>query len=359
MNMSMVRSEQEQVLRASGLDELRDLVRETFALELRTWGDPDERHWARFSVSSLGAVQATAVSAGPAAAEVRRTPKLIRQVESDAYKLELLRSGDLALTQDGRQAILRPGDFALCDLSRPVSMRSSGDSRLRLVALTVPRTLLPLPPEQVARLTAVSISGQRGTGALVSSLLGQLAHHLDDCSPAEAARISTAVLDLLVGALARRLELESSVPPGSHREALLQRIYAFMEERLGDPQLSPTMIAAACHVSVRYLHKLFQEQGATVAGWIRRRRLERCRRDLADPGLATHTVGTVAARWGFASSAHFSHAFRAAYGLPPTEYRHRAYLRRAPAPSGPRPHQPGLVGKHHRLHPVAQGELAE
>jgi AraC-like DNA-binding protein len=72
---------------------------------------------------------------------------------------------------------------------------------------------------------------------------------------------------------------------------------------------------------VRYLHKLFETEQATVADWVRRRRLERCRRDLLDPGLSHEAASTIADRWGFTSAAHFSRAFRAEYGLPPGEYR--------------------------------------
>ena len=93
-----------------------------------------------------------------------------------------------------------------------------------------------------------------------------------------------------------------------HRQALLHWTYAFIDERLGDPKLSPGMVAAACHISLRYLHRLFQEPGATVAGWIRQRRLEGCRRDLTDPALVSRTVAAIAGRWGFGSPAHFSHA---------------------------------------------------
>jgi AraC-like DNA-binding protein len=32
-------------------------------------------------------------------------------------------------------------------------------------------------------------------------------------------------------------------------------------------------------------------------------------------------VGAIAARWGLIDAAHFSRLFRAAYGLPPGEYR--------------------------------------
>jgi AraC-like DNA-binding protein len=67
-----------------------------------------------------------------------------------------------------------------------------------------------------------------------------------------------------------------------------------------------------------------------VAGWVRQRRLERCRRDLLDPASAARPVSAVAARWGLVNAAHFSRAFRAAYGLSPVEYRAMAGGRSGP-----------------------------
>jgi AraC-like DNA-binding protein len=58
-----------------------------------------------------------------------------------------------------------------------------------------------------------------------------------------------------------------------------------------------------------------------VADWIRRRRLERCRRDLLDPALRAEPVAAVAARWGLTNPAHFGRLFRDAYGVPPSAYR--------------------------------------
>ena len=81
------------------------------------------------------------------------------------------------------------------------------------------------------------------------------------------------------------------------------------------------MIAAAHHVSLRSLHQHFHDEGLTVAGWIRQRRLESCRQDLADPALADRPVAAIAARWGFSSAGDFSRVFRAVHGLPPAEYR--------------------------------------
>ncbi|MFB6784621.1 helix-turn-helix domain-containing protein, partial [Streptomyces sp. NPDC056352] len=95
----------------------------------------------------------------------------------------------------------------------------------------------------------------------------------------------------------------------------------------GPPGRSPGAIAAAHNISLRSLHRLFQDQDLTVAGWIRARRLERCRRDLADPLLHSRPVRAIAACWGFTDpTTHFSRAFRAAYGMPPGDYRHPANL---------------------------------
>jgi AraC-like DNA-binding protein len=81
---------------------------------------------------------------------------------------------------------------------------------------------------------------------------------------------------------------------------------------------------------VRYLHKLFLGEHTTVADHIRRRRLERCSRDLLDPALADKPVIAIARRWGFGNPAHFTRVFRDAYGMPPSEYRRTALLSRQP-----------------------------
>jgi AraC-like DNA-binding protein len=137
-------------------------------------------------------------------------------------------------------------------------------------------------------------------------------------------RLSEALLDLLVVALAERLDRVGDVAPATLRRALLASVQDFIEQRLSDPLLSPTAIAAAHHISLRYLHKLFESQPHSVAGWIRQRRLERCRRDLLNPSLSHWPVSSIAARWGLGDPSRFNRQFRDAYGLPPAEYRRAA-----------------------------------
>jgi AraC-like DNA-binding protein len=152
-------------------------------------------------------------------------------------------------------------------------------------------------------------------------MLRRVVLDLESYRPASAARLSTVMMDLVTTAVAERAGHAESLQIESRERTLLLRIHAFIEQNLGETDLSPGIVAAAHHVSVRYLHRLFEAQDTTVAAWIRQRRLERCRRDLADPALVAVPVSAVAARWGLPDSAHFSRLFRRAYGLPPAEYR--------------------------------------
>ncbi|MGI5163630.1 helix-turn-helix domain-containing protein [Spirillospora sp. CA-253888] len=139
-------------------------------------------------------------------------------------------------------------------------------------------------------------------------------------TPADQSALGGVTIDLAAAACAHRVDRDALAQP-SRRQALLASIRDFIEQRLGDPVLTPAAIADAHHISLRHLHQLFQG-GVTVAAHIRRRRLERCRRDLADPLLNDRPVTVIAARWGFTDPSHFRRLFRKAHGLPPADYRY-------------------------------------
>ncbi|TDC57501.1 helix-turn-helix domain-containing protein [Actinomadura sp. KC345] len=277
---------------------------------------------ARAGFAGLGPVRMTLLTTTPIS--VHRTPSLIRRSDPEAFLVTCALRGSVTGEQDGRRADLRTGDLVLRDSSRPYTTRfAPGDSAARSLVLRFPRSSLPLPERGLRDLTGGRVRGDHGVGALASQFLLRLVRHMEELGPADTARLSTLTLDLLTAVFAHELDVHGALPPQSRRGALLAQIYAFVEDNLGDSQLTPGAIAAAHHISPRYLHRLFQDEGRTVGGWIRGRRLDRCRRDLADPWLAAHSISAIAARWGFSSPAHFSQAFRAAYDLSPAQFRRR------------------------------------
>ncbi|SPL95978.1 Transcriptional regulator, AraC family [[Actinomadura] parvosata subsp. kistnae] len=278
------------------------------------------RFRAQVAIGEMGPVQWTLLTTTPYS--VRRTPELIRRCDPETFLLSCTIRGHVVMEQNGRQADFAVGDLGLYHSSRPYLGRLLPAAEpSRLLILSFPRSSLPLPPRDLHDLTTVRMPGDRGIGSLSSRILRQLARHLPKLSDTETSRLSTLALDVLTLALADALGTEGLVPPHARQRALTTRIHAFIHDNLSDPRLTPGTIAAAHHISRSYLHKLFRRQGRTVAGYIRERRLERCRRDLADPLLAAHPIHAIAARWGFTSPAHFSQAFRDAYGLSPRQFR--------------------------------------
>jgi transcriptional regulator GlxA family with amidase domain len=96
---------------------------------------------------------------------------------------------------------------------------------------------------------------------------------------------------------------------------------AYIRDRLDDPRLSRTTVAAAHRMSPRTLDRIFGGQEWSVSGYIRHERLEAVHRDLENPALAHRGVAALAARWCFFDPAHFSRLFRETYGYPPSHAR--------------------------------------
>jgi AraC-like DNA-binding protein len=257
---------------------------------------------------------------GPGQFDCRRTPKLIRGSDPELFKVDVQVGGRTVFAQGGREVALVPGDFTLMDLSRPSRVSNPGDGQ-EIVAVQFPHDALPLRHDELARVTAVRVPGSDGLGASIVAVARHLARRLDHRGATDGALLSRALMDLLSVALAERLDRVTALSRSTRRRALLVSVQGFIDRRLADPRLSPAHIAAAHHISLRLLHKLFAEQGTSVGTWIRERRLERCRRDLLDPALSDLPASAIAFGWGFADAAHFSRAFREEYGHPPGEYR--------------------------------------
>lgn len=284
--------------------------RQPFRGEIASWG--------------LGELRVSRVAATPHLAS--RTRRMIALSGGEYYKVGLLTRGSCLLLQDGREALLRPGDLAIYDCRRPYTMSFSEPHDMSF--LMFPCDRLQLPPGAVERVLATRVPSDDSTGSLVAPFLRRLVGNLEQASGSVNQRLAENALDLLATLFGERTGA-APADPGAGRRALLLAVRAWIDAHLSDPGLDPVTIAAASHISVRYLHKLFHDEGTSVARWVRERRLDRCRRDLEDPALAGRCVQAVARSWGFDDPAHFSKVFKAAYGEPPGEHRRLAELARA------------------------------
>ena len=254
-----------------------DVVEETLGpLALRTeqLGRGDE-----LQVANMGSVRIAELSTG-SSGTASRTAQHVRHLDQDLCKVDVLVSGRAVVQQDEREAPLTEGDFAVVDLSRPARWAMSP---ARLSAVVFPRALLPLTDDEMARATAVRIAGHHGAAALLGAHVREVSRHLDEYGDVERVRLGTNMIDLLTTALAARLGGGERIPPESGQRSSMLQVVAFIERHLADPGLTPRRIAAANAMSLRSLYNLFEAENESVAGLIKRRRLERCRGDLLDP----------------------------------------------------------------------------
>ncbi|MER5576980.1 helix-turn-helix domain-containing protein [Streptomyces massasporeus] len=283
--------------------------------------------WAECRLMELGPVTVLSLSSLPT--RYRRSPKMVRQSDPELYHLSLLLDGGLALEHAGRTGMFGSRDLHLVDSSQPYDLRPADDRAscaVKGVGVDLPKALLPVPPRRVQELLGRGLSAQDGLGALLTEFLVGVNRQADALQPSDAPRLGTVLLDLLTAWLASLLDAEAMLSPETRQRVTVERVHAFIRRNLRDPELAPPAIAAAHHISLSYLYRIFQQQsqGETVAAWIRSQRLEGARRDLADPSLRGTPIHAVAAHWCFPRASDFTRAFRAAYGLSPKEHRSQA-----------------------------------
>jgi AraC-like DNA-binding protein len=224
------------------------------------------------------------------------------------------------VAQDGRTACLAPGDFALYDSTRPYELQFDGP--FQQYVLKLPGPTLRTALRDTHRLTATSVSGERGAGHLMINMIRTLAADIDTLAPASAVAVADSVTQILIAGL--------SALPAAHRPALTsltalhrEQIKACVRARLREPGLSVVAIAAQLKLAPSTLHRAWAGEPCSLADWIWAQRLDAARRDLCDPALAARSVSEIAFSWGFNDAAHFSRAFRTRFGCAPSELRGR------------------------------------
>lgn len=121
---------------------------------------------------------------------------------------------------------------------------------------------------------------------------------------------------------------EQPGPIGSHPSLglLRLRIEAYIEANLETSQLTVATIAQRMGCSPRYVHRAFETGSMTIAEYLWETRLHRAWARLISADGESETISDVAFSVGFASSAHFSRAFKGRFGVAPSALRRSARL---------------------------------
>jgi AraC-like DNA-binding protein len=255
------------------------------------------------------------------AAVVRRSRAHIARSSGTDYLIRLQLHCESVCSQGGEEVRLGPGDFSLCDTARPYQL--AFNRPVSILTLRVAKNLLQRYVGCPEQLVNVPVSGSSGPGSLAARVIREIWQSSDETLQSGVApRFANVVLELIASAY---VGIGSAkVDRSCLSSALRLRIVDFIDQFLCDPDLSPAVVARALKISSRHVHRLFAQQGNTVARYILQRRLEKCRAALADPLLAGLSLTHICSEYGFRSLPHFSRLFREGYGMAPRDYRRAA-----------------------------------
>lgn len=248
---------------------------------------------------------------------MRRSRRELQVTHQDYYYVMLQVAGQSRISQGGNEADMAPGNVLVLDSARALSMEYRGKNAH--LCVHVPRTLLdlhggrsPRIGEKLPGLSALLVGSLMQTAIANASALDE-AHHQ---------AMQESLLAVIRAALVSTSEgspQDVAVAGGSR--AVVQMVREYINQNLHSERLSPSSIARAHGMSVRHIHRLFKGSETSLAGLVRRSRLERCAADLRDATLRGVSVTEIAFRWGFNDSAHFSRAFKSEFGQTPRDYR--------------------------------------
>ncbi len=250
---------------------------------------------------------------------ITREHKSADAVDDRCCFLVSQRRGSSTITQNGIDIDLSPGDVVLMDSIGSCRIRPHG--LMEHASLHLPRKVIQ---ERLNRGKVLfgKVSLNCASGRMLHSMFDELCNNIrsGERSDDEQEAIVTACTSLLGPSLTAEANNELSVA-GLTGASLRRYTERLIEESLASPRLSPAMLADKLEISVRHLYRLFEEDGDSVCRYIQRSRLRKSANDLANPRFKHETITSIAYRWGFSDSAHFSRSFKKEFQHSPREYR--------------------------------------
>ncbi|MEV8400247.1 helix-turn-helix domain-containing protein [Streptomyces niveus] len=271
----------------------------------------------RFSARRVGGSVLCDVLAAPG--ELERDKRHLDEDGRGAWKLQYVVLGTVAVEQADRLIVLGQGEMGMYDVDQKHILHVP--DRARIAGASIPKAALQLPSAATRMLAPRRLASAAGANGTLAALLHSLTTDLPYFGRDALHSVNGAVIGLLSAAIREGLGEESLRRTDRENEKTVAAVKHFILCNIANPSLDPTLVARAFHISVRQLHRLFEEEEETVGQEIRARRIQRCAEELRNPCHHHEKISDIAARWGIADASKFSRQFRSTYGVSPRDYR--------------------------------------
>ncbi|MBY5935205.1 helix-turn-helix domain-containing protein [Tateyamaria omphalii] len=246
---------------------------------------------------------------------VERRPCDIAQYDDESVLLSFQVQNQCEIRQNGRSAVIEPGEFAAYRSSDPYRLRL--DDNFRQHVIQVPHRALSNRLPNLDQLTARRI--RKDVGEAIYFSIRKIIALGSSSNEVMRACQEDAIIDLIATGLASldegRIKLRES------GQNILIHARQHIERTCTQPELTRMDVSDAVGVSVRRLNELFASENSSIQAEIREARLQRICAALADPRQAHRSVADIAFRCGLENAQYFSRQFKARFGQTPTAYR--------------------------------------
>ena len=237
--------------------------------------------------------------------------------DCDSILLTFPRNGSVFFQQQKRELICHPGQFFIQLSHQPYQFYHSHTVELQV--LKVPITRLLTHQRLIEQCFAQPITTEGGSGRLLNH---QISHTLNlatnfELSILESQLLEQQILDLVVHTLHSPILSLADSQVSTIKAAHLQRIENFIHLHLANPKISPKLVSQGCHISVRYIHLLFQDLPYTLTEWIKIIRLTVANKILIKGHYSS--VADVGYQVGFTDQSYFSRVYKQQFGYPPKD----------------------------------------
>ncbi len=282
-----------------------------FPIDVKPIGDGFYGDLERVNMGRLSLVRC-----GSEASCYERTKSHINRLIDEYFLVTIPVVSEAISTQRGHEKQFRPHEMFIERVHEPF-VYTQPDRNI-ILTLCVEGRLLHDHVRNADLYCGAGFDASRGLGRMFGELMWNTLKRADELSKEEMDVIGRHLVELLTLVLRNDDRIVKS-GSSSVRAAHLRRIEKIIATCARDPDLSPSLVADRCGISLRYLHQIFAETEYSVAHYIRRQRLIATQALLKErPDLK---LAEIAYRCGFNDHAALSRQFKGEFGISPSDYR--------------------------------------
>jgi len=249
------------------------------------------------------------------ACRLTRTIETIARSATDEILVVCYTSGHFTYHDRGTKRRAEKGELAFFDLSQELVIEAPS---VENISLAVSRRKL----EALFPLLDNAHGFVVPPGSLTKVLLGMMEHTMAmgaATTPMEARAIADAMIQLVAACL-EMMSRQQATPSATNGSASLAALKGAIERQLTDPALGPQSLLNEFGITRSTLYRAFEPLGG-VSAYITERRLRYAFRRITDPSQEAQRVSQLGFELGFSHPSAFTRAFKALFGLSPTDVR--------------------------------------